>query len=120
MASLGRLGLILALCLLALPLWHVIAPAAERVEEATVSGKDRSGQAGKVPTDTRAAPVESKLKKEATPAGLKSDAPSMRSAEKMEKPKMAEPERKKPEKQGPGAKLWLFMLVIVGIAAIAG
>ncbi|MBI4180291.1 hypothetical protein HY522_12795 [bacterium] len=97
------------------------ASAAERTEEATVLGKDRSKQAGVVPSDTRAAEVDSKLKQEETPSGLKSGAPGVRTSQKMEKPKMAEPERKKPEgRKGFGGNIWIWILVIGGIAAAAG
>lgn len=97
------------------------AQAAERTEEATVIGKDKSGQAGKVPTDTRAVEAESKMKKEEAPSGLKSEAPGVRTQEKMEKPKMAEPERKKPEqKRGWGEMKWMWIILLAGAAAAAG
>ncbi len=97
------------------------AAAAERVEEATIIGKDKSGQAGQIPSDTRAAAPESKMKKDQAPAGLQSSAPGVRSTEKMEKPKMSEPERKKPEqKRRFGDFPWIWLLVIGGIAAVAG
>lgn len=108
---------------LALFVWisETAAVAADRMEEATIIGKDKSGQAGAVPTDTRAVQAESKMKKEQAPAGLKSDAPSVGSKEKMEKPRMAEPERKKPEqKRGLGDMKWLWILVIAGAAAALG
>ncbi len=96
------------------------APAAERIEEATVLGKDRSKQAGQVPTDTRPVQVESKMKKEATPAGLKSEAPGVRAPEKMEKPKMADPEREKPEGKRGFGSAWMILLLLIAVAAAAG
>ncbi len=108
---------------LALTLLAHSARAAERMEEATVIGKDRSTQAGTVPTDTRAVQAESKMQKEAAPAGLKTDAPGVRATEKMEKPKMQEVERKKPESKSRFGHLpmWFWLLLIGGgVAAVAG
>lgn len=117
----GILGMALTALILAGVVLSTASFAAERVEEATVLGKDKSQQAGKVPTDTRAVSVESKMKKEEAPTGLKSDAPGVRTKEKMEKPKMAEPERKKPEqKKGMGEHMWMWILLIGAIAAAAG
>ena len=98
------------------------ACAAERVEEATVVGKDKSSQAGRLPSDTRAVQAESKMKKEEAPTGLNSQAPGVRTKEKMEKPRMAEPERKKPEaKKGWGnVPMWMWIILLGGIAAAAG
>ncbi|OGH55896.1 MAG: hypothetical protein A3G34_02645 [Candidatus Lindowbacteria bacterium RIFCSPLOWO2_12_FULL_62_27] len=114
-AALGVLALV-NVCL-ALP-----AGAAERKEEATVVGKDRSAQAGEVPSDTRAVATESKMKKEEAPAGLKTDAPGVRTAEKMEKPKLPEPDRKKPEhRRGFGdTPIWIWILVAGILVAVAG
>lgn len=112
---------ILAIAALALLLADRVVSAAERVEEATVLGEDKSGQAGAVPTDTRAAAAESKMKKEEAPTGLKSDAPGVRSQQKMEKPKMADSERKKPDqKKGWADSKWLWILLILGAAVAAG
>lgn len=97
------------------------ALAAERVEESTIIGKDKSAQAGQIPSDTRAASPESKMKQEQSPAGLQSSAPGVRTQEKMQKPRMSEPERKKPEqKKGFGNFPWIWLLVIGGLAAAAG
>lgn len=109
----------------ALALLLVCGPAiaAERVEEATVIGKDKSEQAGVVPSDTRAAPAESKMKKEEAPTGLKSGSTGVRTGEKMEKPKMADKDREKPEgKKGlfGGAPIWMWILILGAIAAAAG
>lgn len=118
----GIMGLAVTVLGVALTGWLMPAPAVaqQRVEEATVLGKDKSAQAGQVPSDTRAAPAESKLKKEEAPTGLKSGAPGVRAPEKMEKPKMAEPERKKPEQKRFGnTPVWIWILLVGIIAAAA-
>ena len=96
------------------------ASSADRVQEATVLGKDRSAQAGKVPTDTRAVSIESKMTKEESPAGLKSETPGMRKEAKMEKPKMAEPERQKPDQTKSGGNMnLLWILLFAAVIAVA-
>lgn len=94
--------------------------AAERIEEATIVGTDRSGQAGQVPSDTRASAVESKLKKEETPSGLSAESPGVRMKERMERPRMDERRLEKPEPSSGGSFKWLWILVVIGLVAAAG
>lgn len=117
-----RLCMMAIACLAVATFLSLTATAAERIEEATVIGKDRSKQAGTVPTDTRAMAPESKMTKEAAPTGLKTDAPGVRAQEKMEKPKMDEAERKKPEskRRWGDTPVWMWIIVIAALAAAAG